>query len=310
MKIVFFGSPSSAVYSLRKIIDDGHHVELVITQPDKPSGRGKKMTLPPVKRFAQTLDIPVYQPKKIRKDPFVLAKIEKANPELNVVVAYGQIIPSSIIYLPHHNSINLHFSLLPKYRGAAPVQWSILNGDRITGVSVFQLNEKMDSGDILAKQEVEILPGEYADELEDRLATLGADLLSRTIMQIDSLPHQKQDHSKATFAPLLKKEDGKIDWSENAFEIDRKVRAFTPWPSAFGFFGPKRIKMIKGKAQGDPSSKGDPGQIIGVDRTGIRVHCGNNTVYLIEELQQEGKKAMDAYDFSLGSKIHYGSRFR
>jgi len=309
MKIVFFGSPDSAVYSLKKILEGGHRVELIITQPDKPSGRGKKLTVSPVKSFAQAASIPVYQPAKIRTDPVALEKLRGIDPDINVVVAYGQIIPASLIYLPRYNSINLHFSLLPKYRGASPVQWSILNGEKSTGVSIFELNEKMDSGDLLAQQELEILPGEYADELEVRLATIGAGLLCKTIDQIDSIPHIKQDHSQATFAPLLKKEDGRIEWTKSAIEIDRKIRAFTSWPSAYTYLDQKRIKITRGRAQDGKSHGLSPGEILGVNKTGIQVSCGQNSIYLIEELQPEGKKTMDAYAFSLGTQTNPGTKF-
>jgi methionyl-tRNA formyltransferase len=309
MKIVFFGSPDSAVYSLRKILEEGHSVELIITKPDMPAGRGKKMASPPVKRFAQANNIPIYQPKKIRKDPVALEKLKDINPDMNVVVAYGQIIPAPIIYYPRYNSINLHFSLLPKYRGASPVHWSILNGEKNTGVTVFELNEKMDSGDILSMQELPILPGEYAHELEVRLAIIGSGLLCRTIDQIDSILHTKQDHSEATFAPLLKKEDGRLDWTKNAIEIDRNIRAFTPWPSAFSFFDQKRIKLIRGKKQNGKPPSQTPGEILDVNKSGIQVSCGQNSTYLIQELQPEGKKIMSAYAFSLGTVIDPGNRF-
>lgn len=309
MKIVFFGSPDSAVYSLKQILLEGHRVELIITQPDKPAGRGKKLALSPVKRFAQDSDIPVYQPGKIKKDPLVLEKMQKIDPDLNVVVAYGQIIPSSLIYYPRYHSINLHFSLLPKYRGASPVHWSILNGEQITGVTIFELNEKMDEGDILAKQELKILPGEYAHELEARLAEMGADLLCKTIDRIDSIPHIKQDHSQATLAPLLKKEDGRIDWTKKAIEIDRQVRAFTPWPSAFSFLDKKRIKIVAGKWLDSKTPNSAPGEMLDVNTKGIRVSCGQNSIYLIEKLQPEGKQAMSAYAFSLGTKINPGDKF-
>ncbi len=310
MKIIFFGSPHSAVHSLEKILDEGHHVELIITQPDKPAGRGKKLVPSAVKRFAQKCLIPVYQPIKIKKDPHVLELMTKINPELNVVVAYGQIIPASLIYYPKYNSINLHFSLLPKYRGASPVAWSILNGEKITGVTIFELNEKMDSGDILAQQELEILPGEYAPELELRLAQIGAELLCKTIDQIDSLPHKKQDHSQATSAPLLKKEDGRIDWIKNSIDIDRKIRAFTPWPSAFSFINKKRIKIIRGKIMDVQTYNSAPGEILDVDKTGILVSCGQNSIYLIQDLKPEGKNIMSAYAFSLGAHISSGDKFQ
>jgi methionyl-tRNA formyltransferase len=310
MKIVFFGSPDSAVCSLKKILDKGHHVELIITQPDKPAGRGKKLAVSPVKSFAQAKDIPVYQPAKIKKDLLALEKLKQVDPDINVVVAYGQFIPASIIYLPKYNSINLHFSLLPKYRGASPVHWSILNGENVTGVTIFELNEKMDSGDLLAKQELEILPGEYAHDLEARLALMGAELLCKTLDQIDSVPHTKQDHAQATFAPLIKKEDGRIDWAKNAVEVDRKVRAFSQWPSAYSFLGQKRIKIIKGKKQDGKTSGFIPGEILDLKKSGIQVCCGQNSIYLIEELQPEGKKRMKAYAFSLGAHIGPGTKFK
>lgn len=310
MNIIFFGSPDSAVHSLKKILEAGHCVELVITQPDKPAGRGKILAPSPVKRFSLEKNIPVYQPRRIRKDPFILEKMKKISPDLNVVVAYGQIIPSSLIYYPRFHSINAHFSLLPKYRGASPVHWAILNGEKTTGVTIFELDEKMDSGDILAKQELKILPGEYAHELEVRLAEMGADLLCKTIDRIGTIPHIKQNHSEATLAPRLKKEDGKIDWTGTAIEIDRKVRAFTPWPSAFSFIDQKRLKIISGKRLKSKTSKSVPGEILEVNTNGIQVSCGQNSVYLIEELQPEGKKAMSAHAFSLGTKINPGDKFQ
>ncbi len=309
MKLVFFGSPASAVHSLYKILERGHKVELIVTQPDKMAGRGKRPTPSPVKQFSLKYDIPVIQPEKIRKDPLALEKINEVNPELIVVVAYGQIIPSSMIYFPKHNSINLHFSLLPKYRGASPVQWAILNGEEKTGVTIFELNENMDEGDILAKQEVEILPGEYAHELGGRLAEVGAELLCQTIDNIDIFPHEKQDHSQATYAPRLKKEDGRIDWSKEALSIERKVRACTPWPSAYSFFEERRIKILKGREQIGEYAEFLPGEILGVKKEGLEVGCGQDSVFLIEELQPEGKKAMSAHAFSLGAKIKSGKTF-
>ncbi len=309
MKIVFFGSPDSAVHSLRKICESNHRVELVITQPDKPAGRGKEIASSPVKRFARSLNIPVHQPLKIRKDPETLEKIKEIDPDINVIVAYGQIIPSSIIYQPRCNSINLHFSLLPKYRGASPVHWSILNGETTSGVTIFELNEKMDEGDILAQRKLTISPTEYAHELEARMARIGAELLCETIDEIETVPHIKQDHSQATYAPLLKKEDGKIDWTKRADEIDRKIRAFTPWPSAFTYFGQKRIKIIQGEVQNERSGHLAPGEVSDVNKAGILVNCGQNSLYLIKELQPEGKKIMKAYVFSLGTKIESGDMF-
>ncbi|NIM58727.1 MAG: methionyl-tRNA formyltransferase [Candidatus Aminicenantes bacterium] len=304
MKIVFFGSPASALPSLKKLLEANHSIDLIITQPDRPSGRGKKLVPCPVKKTALDLKIPYCQPLRIRKDQIALDKIKEIKPDLNVVVAYGQIIPSSIIYLPRYNSLNVHFSLLPKYRGASPVQWALLEGEDKTGITIFELDEKMDEGDILIQEEVNIFSDENAEELESRLAQKGADLLIRTIAQIDKLKHIKQDHSQATYAPKIRKEDGKIDWTENSLSIERKVRAFNPWPSAFTFFKDIRLKIHKGikiDKQALPGSY--PGQILGIKKVGIEVICGEGSVYLIESLQPENRKRMDAYAFSLGAEI-------
>lgn len=309
MKIVFFGSPAIALVSLKRIIKEGHRIELVISQPDKPTGRGKKLIPTPLKRFAQDLNIPVYQPVKIRKDQIALEKIKEINPDLNVVVAYGQIIPSSIIFLPKYNSINVHFSLLPKYRGASPIQWALLNGERKTGVTIFELNERMDEGDILAKEEVDIHPEEGASELEARLAQKGAELLVKTIAKIGKIKPQKQDHSQATYAPRIKKEDGRIKWEKNAIFIERLVKAYTPWPSAYTFLADRRIKILKGKKEAFKGQSSSPGEILEVKKKGIEVCCGDASVFLIENLQPENKKPMSAYSFSLGVKIRPGDRF-
>ncbi len=309
MKLVFFGSPAIALVSLKRIIEEGHRIELVISQPDKPTGRGKKLIPTPLKRFAQDLNIPVYQPVKIRKDQIALEKIKKINPDLNVVVAYGQIIPSSIIFLPKYNSINVHFSLLPKYRGASPIQWALLNGERKTGVTIFELNERMDEGGILTKEEVDIHPEEGASELEVRLAQKGADLLVKTIAKIGKIKPQKQDHSQATYAPKIKKEDGRIKWEKNAIFIERLVKAYTPWPSAYTFLADQRIKILKGKKEAFKGQSSSPGEILDVKKKGIEVCCGDASVFLIENLQPENKKPMSAYSFSLGAKIRPGDRF-
>lgn len=309
MRIVFFGSPASALPSLKKLLESNHSIEFIITQPDKPFGRGKKVSPPPVKKIALDQNIPVYQPEKIRKDAEALEKIKKIQPDLNVVVAYGQIIPSSIIYLPKYNSINVHFSLLPKYRGASPVRWAILKGERKTGITIFELNEKMDEGDILTQEEFEILPDEGAVELEARLALKGAELLTETIAKIDEIKPRKQDHSIATYAPLIKKEDGRIDWINDALHVERQVRAFTPWPSVYTFLGEKRVKIHKGRKMEDRIEPFSAGEILGVKKEGIEVCCGEGSVFLIESLQPENRNKMDAYAFSLGAKIKPGDKF-
>ena len=310
MRIVFFGSPAASLPSFEKILDAGHCIELVITQPDKPTGRGKKFMPCPVKKLAADKNIPVYQPERIRKDPAVLEKLNEIQPDLNVVVAYGQIIPSSIIYLPKFNSVNVHFSLLPHYRGASPIQWALLNGEKKTGITIFELNEKMDEGDILSQEEVSIGPEENSAELESRLAQVGAALLVKTIVDIEKIKPRKQDPSQITYAPKLTKEDGRIDWEKNAIHVERQIRALTPWPSTYSFLGEKRIKIHKGKGmenQALPSSS--PGEILEIRKEGIEVCCGEHSVFLIERLQPENRNIMEAYAFSLGGGIKTGEKF-
>lgn len=310
MRIVFFGSPESAIPSLQRILEEGHTVGLIITQPDRPSGRGKKLTASPVKKFALEHNIPVFQPQRIRKDPAALDRICEVDPDLNVVVAYGQIIPAQVIDFPEYRSINLHFSLLPKYRGASPVQWAILNGESTTGLTIFVLNEKMDEGDILTQKEIRILPQEKAFELEERLAREGADLLVNTIHQMDRLTPLRQDHTQATYAPLIKKEDGLIDWRDMAISVGRKVRAFSAWPSAFTYFRGKRLKILEGRTDTTESiSSVRPGEIFAVEKEGISVGCGDGQVYTISRLQPENRKTMNAHSFSLGAKIEPGESF-
>ncbi|HOP61515.1 MAG TPA: methionyl-tRNA formyltransferase [Candidatus Saccharicenans sp.] len=308
MKVAFFGSPAVALPALNSLIQAGHEIRLVITQPDRPAGRGKKLTPPPVKVFARDHGLPCLQPEKIRRDEQVLEALKQAEPEVNVVVAYGQIIPASIIYLPPFKTLNIHFSLLPKYRGAAPVQWAILNGDRKTGITIMELNEKMDEGPLLAQREVEILPGETARELEIRLSYLGAQLLIETLSRINEVERVEQKPELATYAPRLTKEQGKINWQEPARVIDLKVRAFFPWPGAFCFLDGKKIDILSGQPIAGIFPNSSPGEIIQIDKSGVYVACGQNTVYLIEKIKPESKKEMPAYAFSLGGKIKVGTR--
>jgi methionyl-tRNA formyltransferase len=308
MKIVYFGSPGAALPPLERLLAAGHRIELVITQPDKPAGRGKAPTPPPIKEAALRRGIPVLQPERIRKDERVLNALQKIVPDIIVVVAYGQIIPSAIIGLPRHRSVNVHFSLLPKYRGAAPVQWAILSGERKTGVTVFELNEKMDEGDILSQLETDIGERENARELEERLSGLGAGLLIETLEKIDQLPHLRQDQAQATLAPRLHKDQAKIDWRKDAVSIDRMVRAFSPWPGAFTFFRGQRIIIHSGRPLAAPARSPEPGRVVAVQREGPVVGCGGDSAYLIERLQRENRKEMAAADFLRGTKIETGDR--
>jgi methionyl-tRNA formyltransferase len=308
MRIVFFGSPGSALPSLSRVLADGHRVELVVTQPDKPAGRGKALAMSPVKRFALDHGLPVHQPDKIRKDPRSLELLQAIQPDISVVVAFGQIMPAAVIYLPRWHTVNVHFSILPKYRGASPVAWALLQGETKTGITTFELDEKMDEGGVLLRREVEIRPDENAGSLEKRLAEVGAGLLSETLAKRETLSLLPQDHAAATYAPNLKKEDGRIDWSETAVIVDRKVRAFTPWPSAFTFLEGTRLQVSRGKPV-DAGSAGSepPGRILSLSKDGWRVSSGQGTVFLIERLKPENKGEMPASDFSRGRKIENGA---
>jgi len=312
MNIVFFGSPAAALPSLRALLGAGHSVRLVVTQPDKPAGRGRKLTPSPVKAFAGPRGIPVIEPARIRTDESARERIRAAGPDVNVVVAYGQIIPRAVHYFPRHHSLNVHFSILPKYRGAAPVQWTVLNGDPETGVTIMELDDRMDEGDILAQERVAVEPRESAPALEERLAVIGARLLVATLARIDEVLRVEQDGARATLAPKIRKEDGRVLWTDPATAIDRKVLALAEKPGVFTFFGGKRLNVVRGRAAGPadvplpaPASAA-PGTIAAAGKAGLAVVCGGGTSYVIEELQPEGKGVMTAHAYSLGTKIAPG----
>ena len=345
MRIVFFGSPDAALPSLEALIDAGHAIPLVVTQPDKPSGRGRKTTACPVKTFADAHGIRTIQPPSLKKDESVLPALREARPDIQVVVAYGRIIPDAILHLPRWKTLNVHFSLLPKYRGASPVQWAILKGEPRTGVTIIELNDKMDEGDMLAADETSIGPEETAGRLEARLADIGAALLLKTLERVfdGSVVRHPQNHAIATYAPKIGKSDGLIDWATSAADVECKVRAFQPWPTAFTFLGPTRIVVRSGRihqrpwkksphsesismappvetspgppdgAFPDPAFTPDPqtpdaGSILSIEKDGLAVCCGGGTAYLIEIVQPEGRTAMAAYAYALGARIEPGSR--
>lgn len=307
MRVVFFGSPEAALPSFAGILGAGHEVVLAVTQPDRPSGRGKKLASSAVKAFASDRGIPVIQPERIRRDPAAFEAIRAAAADIHVVVAFGQIIPASIIDLPTWKSINVHFSVLPKHRGAAPVQWAILRGETRTGVTIFRLNEKMDEGDVLTTSETAIGPDETSGELEVRLAEIGAELLRRTLAGIASIPPVPQDHSRATLAPKLAKEQGRIDWAAPGIEIERRIRAFTPRPGAFTFRRGRRLILLRGHATGiSEAPPFSPGAVLSVSGAGIDVACGGGSVYRIIELQPESRRAMAAGAYAAGGRMTMG----
>ena len=305
MKIIFMGSAAFAVPSLNALIESGHEVLSVVTQCDKPAGRGLKVHACPVATFAQSNDIPFFQPTKLKED-LAFAHFSGLKPDLIVVVAYGKFIPDDILSLPKFGCVNVHASLLPKYRGAAPINRAVVNGEVKTGVTTMRLNEKMDAGDILLQEEVEIGAAETAIELHDRLAIIGANLLIETIQGIETkaVKPVPQNESAATYAPLLKKEDGLIDWKKSAREIFNLIRGMQPWPVAYTHLDGKMLKIFGAKTfdekRGEP-----PGTILEASKN-LAVATGSGTLYLTD-VQLEGKKRMTVDTFLRGHKIKVGT---
>ncbi|HYX54148.1 MAG TPA: methionyl-tRNA formyltransferase [Candidatus Limnocylindrales bacterium] len=308
MKLVFCGTPQFAVPSLEALAAAGHDVQLVVTQPDRPQGRGMELTAPPVKETALRLHLPVAQPEKIKKNEEFQRRLEQIEPEAIIVVGYGRIIPPWMLTLPRFGNINVHGSLLPKYRGAAPIQWAIANGETVTGVTTMHLDEGLDTGDILLKRELAIEPGDTAVTLAPRLAELGASLLIETLTELqqgeaDPVP---QDDSLATLAPILKKEDGLVDFQRSAREIHNRLRGFQPWPGAYTGFRGKNLKLITVRPGGEAHNV-PPGELR-VAGYELFLGCGEGTVLQLLQLQPEGKKPMSARDFISGYRPTPGER--
>lgn len=301
MKIVFLGTPEWAVPSFERVIADGHEVLAVFTQPDKPAGRGNKLHPPPVKQAALAHQLTVYQPTKVRTPEFQQL-FDSLAPDVAIIVAYGRIIPEWILKIPKYGFINVHFSLLPAYRGAAPINWAIVNGEKQTGITTMQLVPELDAGDILLQQATEISDLETAEELGKRLSFLGAELLSQTLDKLLSITPQKQDHEKATFAPILKREDGKINWQEmTAREVALRVRGFQPWPGAYTLLKGTRLIIWQAKVKNAIlSGNNQPGTIVQADKNGIVIACNQSTALTILELQLEGRKRLQVRDFLNG----------
>jgi len=299
MRIVFMGTPHAAVPSLERALADGHEVAAVYSQPDRPAGRGKKVTSSPVKQAALALGIPVLQPTKI-KTPEALEQFRAFHAEVAIVVAYGRILPESFLNAFPKGAINVHFSLLPKYRGAAPVNWAIVNGETVTGVTTMKMDVGLDTGDILLQSRTEIGPEEDSVALMSRLSAAGADLLSKTLAGLPDLTPREQDHARATMAPILSKEDGKFDWSMPAEEIARRVRGFQPFPTTYTLWEGKKLTLWKVRRETGYGSS--PGQVTAAKGGDLLVACGSGTLLRIEELQLEGKRRMTARDFLNGVK--------
>lgn len=305
MKILFMGTPAFAVPSLEALLNAGHHICGVFCQPDKPVGRHQnRLQAPPVKECALSHQIPVFQPTKLR-DGTALAQIKELSPELIVVAAYGRILPKEILDYPPLGCINVHSSLLPKYRGAAPINWAILNGDQNTGVTIMYMAEALDAGDIIAQATTPITTTENAVELTARLATLGGELLVRTVSELEqgTATRTPQIESKVTLAPMLSKELSAMDFTRPAQELHNQVRGLYPWPSAVTTVSGLRCKISKTElGQGS----GTPGTVLEAGKQGILVACGNQTALRILELQPDGKKAMPASNFLQGHPLKAG----
>jgi methionyl-tRNA formyltransferase len=311
VRIVFLGSGAFAIPGFEELLDSGHDVVALVTQPDRQKGRGKSLAPPPLKPVAQARGVPVLQPRRVR-DEEAQDALRRLAPELQVVVAYGQILPRAVIDIAARGTVNLHASLLPKLRGAAPIQWAIANGERTTGVSTMLIDEGLDTGPVLLQRKLAIGSSETSADLEPRLARLGADVLAETVRGLSDglLQPTPQDGEGATLAPLLTKEDGRLDWARRAGELDCRIRGFHPWPGAFSSLGGRTLKVRRARPlpplAGD--TEGEPGTVLAVGGDGVVVACGEATRLLLVEVQPESRRAMDAAAFAAGARLRPGDR--
>ncbi len=305
MKILFMGTPEFAVPCLEALINSEHQVVGAVTQPDKPVGRGHKLTPPPVKKCAVENGIEVFQPETL-KDFVFKPELERLNPDLIIVVAYGKILPEYILNFPKHGCINMHASLLPKYRGAGPIQWSVINGEKKTGITSMQMEKGLDTGDMLLKCETEIGEYETADELHDRLMVMGADLLIETIkcLEAGTLKPEKQNDAESSYAPMISKETARIDWTKSAKEIICLICGMNSWPVAHTLYMGEVMKAYRATLGG--LGKGTPGEILSADEKGICVMCGDGATIVITDVQFTGSKQMKVRDWLNGHKIQIG----
>ena len=309
MRLVFCGTPQFAVPTLKTLLDVGHDVQLVVTQPDRPSGRGMQLLAPPVKQVALDVGLSVTQPEKIKNNIEFRAQLEAIQPYAIIVVAYGRIIPKWMLNLPRYGNINLHASLLPKYRGAAPIQWAVANGEPVTGATTMRIDEGLDTGDMLLQRELVIAPDQTAEDIFPLLAAMGAPLMVETLegLETGTIAVKKQDSAYATFAPILKREDGHIDFARTAMEIYNRWRGFQPWPGAYTSFRGKKLtlhRMMPMELRGEQGNSAE----VRVERGRLFVDCGGNSRLEIFEVQPEGKKRMSAADFLRGHQLKSGDR--
>jgi methionyl-tRNA formyltransferase len=298
LNLIFCGTPQFAVPTLEKLVDADFRVHLVVTQPDRPKGRGLELVASPVKQSALKLNLPITQPDRIKTNDEFRAQLTALQPDAIIVVGYGRIIPQWMLDLPPLGNLNLHASLLPKYRGAAPIQWAIANGETVTGVTTMRIDAGLDTGDILQQQELAIAPNDTAETLAPRLAAIGANLMVETLrgLQAGSIRQHPQDNSKATLAPILKKEDGLVDFSRSASDILNRIRGFQPWPGAYTKFRGKTLQIIHAR----PTIDAVPPTELRADSNRLLVGSAHNTSLELLEVQLEGKKRTSAADFLRG----------
>lgn len=305
-RILFMGTPDFAEVSLKKLIDEKFNVVGVVTQPDKPKGRGHKMFFPPVKETALERNLPVFQPEKL-KNGELKEVLDELKPEIIIVVAYGKILPDYILDYPKYGCVNVHGSLLPKYRGAAPIQWAVINGEEKTGITTMLMDRGLDTGDMLLKAETKIGENETSAELFDRLAGMGAEILVETILKLEKIIPQKQNEEESTYASIIKKEMAEIDWRKSSKEILNLIRGMNSWPMAYTFYNQETVKVISAFPCNEKATT--PGEIVGLDKgKGLKISCGDGTIY-VKEVQFAGKKRMDIEDYLRGNNIVTGELF-
>ncbi len=299
------GTPDFSVPTLQELIDSEHEVVAVVTKPDKPKGRGNKVVCTPIKEVAIAHHIDVYQPKKLREEDF-MKTMEEINPDVMVVIAFGQILPKRILDIPKYGCINIHASLLPKYRGAGPIQWSIINGESETGITTMYMDAGIDTGDMIHKQEIKIEDTDTGGSLHDKLSVAGAKLLMKTLEEVqdNTAPREKQDDSLSNYAPMLEKSLGNIDWEKDATQIELLVRGLNPWPSAYTYLGSKILKIWSATVI-EEKLVGAPGEIVKITKEGFIIKCGQKSL-LLNEIQLQGKKRMAAGAFLRGYDLEVG----
>jgi methionyl-tRNA formyltransferase len=309
VRVVFLGTPATAVPALARLIDAGHDVALVITQPDRPAGRSRRPLPPPVKACALDRGLRVEQPTTVRTPGF-LATLQAARPEVLAVVAYGRILPRPVLDVAPHGAINVHFSLLPAWRGAAPVPWALAHGERVTGVTTFRLDEGVDTGDVLLQKPVAIEAGEHAPALLERLAEEGAALLVATLAGLGSgaIRPVPQDHARASRAPILTREDGWWDPSWSAADLEGRVRGFDPWPGVWVSRAGTRMRIVRARALSGATTDANPGSVLALEGDAARLSCAGGTVAAIDAVQFEGRRAMTAREASHGRQLLIGDR--